>query len=106
MKHYSDKWIQDWCSENGWTDPVMEPFNQYWAFPPGGVMPAPIPSDTLRLIKSRYGMTGQEKLWSATAIATAVFMAWLSYITKCPMPLIIGFAYAACISAGLEVDEL
>jgi hypothetical protein len=105
MKHLSDQWIRDWCSENGWTDPVMEPINQYWAFPPGGVMPEPIPADTLRLIKSQYGMTKEEKLWMGTAIAVAVLMAWLSYVLKCPMPLIAGFAYTACVVAGLEVDE-
>ena len=106
MKHYSDEWIQDWCSENGWTDPVMEPLNHYWAFPPGAVMPEPIPTDTLRLLKSRYGMTSQEKLWSGTAIAVAIGMAWLSYVLQCPMPLIVGFAYAAFVAAGLEVDEI
>lgn len=106
MKHYCDKWVQDWCAENGWTDPVMEPLNHYWAFPPGAVMPEPIPTDTLRWIKSRNGMTSEEKFWSATAIAMTVVMVWLSYVLKCPMPLILGFAYAAFITAGLEVDEI
>lgn len=105
MKHFCDQWIQEWCFENGWTDPVMEPLNHYWAFPPGGVMPQPIPSDVLRGIKSRNGLSQHEKMWTATAIAFAVVMAWLSYVLKCPMPLIAGFAYGAFVAAGLEVDE-
>lgn len=105
MKHFCDTWIHDWCAEHGWTDPVMEPLNQYWAFPPGAVMPEPIPIDELKLIKSQQGLSSQEKVWSTTAIAFAVIMAWLSYVFKCPMPLIAGFAYAAFVAAGLEVDE-
>ncbi|MEL6222138.1 MAG: hypothetical protein AAFR31_05790 [Cyanobacteria bacterium J06627_8] len=106
MKHYSDKWVQDWCCENGWTDPVMEPLNHYWAFPPGAVMPQPIPVDTLRFLKSQNGMTSQEKAWSATAIAVSFVMAVLSYVLKCPMPLVAGFAFVAFVVAGLEVDDL
>lgn len=68
-------------------------------------MPEPIPIDELKLIKSQQGLSSQEKVWSTTAIAFAVIMAWLSYVFKCPMPLIAGFAYAAFVAAGLEVDE-
>lgn len=84
----------------------MEPLNHYWAFPPGAVIPEPIPVDALRTIKSQQGLSRQEKAWSATAIAFAVVMVGLSYVLKCPMPLIAGFAYAAFVVAGLEVDEL
>ncbi|MEB3214341.1 MAG: hypothetical protein VKL39_23530 [Leptolyngbyaceae bacterium] len=84
----------------------MEPRNHYWAFPPGAVMPQPIPTETLRFLKSRYGMTTQEKAWSATAIAFCLVMALLSYVLKCPMPLVAGFAFAAFVVAALEVDEL
>lgn len=84
----------------------MEPLNQYWAFPPGGVMPQPIPPNTLRDLKSQYGMTQQEKVWTSTAIAISLVMVLISYLTKCPMPLIAGFAYAAFVVAGLEVDDL
>ncbi len=68
-------------------------------------MPQPIPINELKLIKSQQGMSRQEKVWSTTAIAFSVVMVGLSYALKCPMPLIAGFAYAAFVVAGLEVDE-
>ena len=53
IKHFCDDWVREWCDANGWTDLFMERSNHYWAFPPGAVMPEPIPSKTLRLIKSQ-----------------------------------------------------
>ncbi len=53
MKHYSDEWIEEWCQENGWTDLFVERSNSYWAFPPGAVMPEPIPAQALRVIKAK-----------------------------------------------------
>ncbi len=41
-------WLDEWCKENGWTDPtwVDEPDQwlggRWWAFPPHGVMPLPL----------------------------------------------------------------
>ena len=51
MKHYCEEWVKDWCFENGWTDLYVERCH-YWAFPPGAVMPEPIPPRVLRLIKA------------------------------------------------------
>ena len=105
MKHYCDRWIHEWCYDNGWTDPVMEPLNHYWAFPPGGVMPQPIPPDVLRAIKRQNGLSRQEKFWSISAVAIAFLTAGLSYALQCPMPLLVGFAYGALVVAGMDTDE-
>ncbi|MEC4807040.1 MAG: hypothetical protein SAJ12_20905 [Jaaginema sp. PMC 1079.18] len=105
MKHYNDEWIQDWCQENGWTDCFMEPLNHYWAFPPGAVMPEPIPQTTLRAIKQNRGMCGEERTWAiAAAIATMGAIA-LGYLTRSPMPLVLAFAFDAITVARLEIDE-
>ena len=55
MKHYSDQWVEEWCQENGWTELFLERQDHYWAFPPGAVIPEPIPHQTLKIIKSKKG---------------------------------------------------
>ncbi|NET49174.1 MAG: hypothetical protein F6K09_10715 [Merismopedia sp. SIO2A8] len=105
MKHYCDEWIQEWCDNHGWTDPVMNPLNHYWAFPPGGVMPVPIPAETLQMIKAEKGLSAQEQRWSLAAIAVSVVAMGLGAVMRSPMPLVAAFAFTALIVAGLEVDE-
>lgn len=106
MKRYSDEWILEWCQENGWTEPVMEPLNHYWAFPPGAVMPQPIPSEILRIIKAQKGLSPQEKRWSVASAGIAVMLAIASYFLKSPMPLIAAFALGAITAAHLEPDDI
>ena len=60
MNHYAAQWIEDWCSENGWTDLFRER-TDYWAFPPNAVMPVPIPTQVLRSIKANRGLCFEEK---------------------------------------------
>jgi hypothetical protein len=44
------KQIQDWCDENGWTEPMwVGASSWWWAFPPNGVMPAPLPRTQAKL---------------------------------------------------------
>lgn len=104
MKHYCDEWINEWCQQNGWTDAVSVSRN-YWAFPPGAVMPEPIPPRVLRLIKQEKGLTTQEKSLSTLAVIVTIVAALLCYFLKSPMPLIFAFAFAAITVAQLEVDE-
>lgn len=105
MRHYCDDWIHEWCDDNGWTEPVMNPINTYWAFPPNAVMPEPIPFTTLRMIKAQKGLTPQESGWVTAAIAISALCMGLSYWLNCPMPLLAGFAFAAFVVASLEVEE-
>ncbi len=106
MKHYADEWIQEWCQENGWTDLFIERYNNYWAFPPGAVMPEPIPPHTLRLIKASKGFSQEERIWSTTAIIVAIVATILSYLTQCPLPLVFAFAFGAVTVAQLEVEDI
>jgi hypothetical protein len=104
MKHYCNEWIEEWCQENGWTDLFEERCNNYWAFPPGAVMPEPIPTHTLRLIKTQKGLTSQEKLWSVSAVFGTVVAVVSTYLLKCPIPLVLAFAFDAMTAAQLEVE--
>jgi hypothetical protein len=102
MKHYSDEWIQQWCLENGWTELFVERYNNYWAFPPGAVMPEPIPMNILREIKAKRGMSLEERRWLIGAGALSLLMLVFSFILKCPMPAVFGFAFDAITFAQLD----
>ncbi len=104
MKHFHDEWIQEWCNENGWTEFFRERANNYWAFPPGAVMPEPIPSQILRLIKSQKGMSLEEQYWSASAVIFTLSASGLTFIWQNPLPLLFAFAFAAITVARLEVE--
>lgn len=105
MKHYRDEWIQEWCQENGWTDLIIERYNTYWAFPPGAVMPEPIPAKTLKVIKTQKGLSIEERIWSASTIIGTVIAAVVSYFLKCPMPMVLAFAFTAITVAQLEIED-
>jgi hypothetical protein len=105
MKHYHLEWIAEWCQDNGWTDLFEERRNNYWAFPPGAVMPEPIPTKVLRLIKSQKGMTLDEKFWSVSAVVGTIAAVISTYVLKCPMPLVLAFAFDAVTAARLEIEE-
>ena len=106
MKHYCDAWINEWCEENGWTDLFMERYNNYWAFPPGAVIPEPIPPKTLRLIKSEKGLCYEERLWLIAAAIVTLTAVILTYFLKSPMPLVFAFAFDAITAAKLEVEDI
>lgn len=105
MNHYCDEWIKEWCNENGWTDLFRERYGNYWAFPPGAVIPEPIPKKTLRLIKATKGMSPDEKKWSIAASVVTVVAVALSFVLKCPMPMVLAFAFSAIAVAMLEVED-
>jgi hypothetical protein len=105
MRHYSEDWLQEWCRENGWTELYIERC-QYWAFPPGAVMPEPIPPKALKLIKAEKGLCGEEKLWMTLAAIVSVVAAILSCILKSPMPIVLAFAFSAITVALLEVEDI
>ncbi|NES84916.1 MAG: hypothetical protein F6K10_27840 [Moorea sp. SIO2B7] len=106
MKHYCDEWLKEWCQENGWTDLFIEEYNNYWAFPPGGVMPEPIPPKTLRLIKLEKGLCPEERSWLISAVIMSIIAIILSYVLKSPMPLVLAFAFDAITVAKLEVEDI
>lgn len=103
MNHYSVRWIEEWCQDNGWTDLFLE-CSQYWAFPPNAVMPVPIPSKVLRTIKAERGMCKEERIWCAAAVLSAAAAAFASYVLSSPMPLIAAFAFCAVTFARMEEE--
>lgn len=106
MRHFADDWIKEWCDENGWTELVRERYNHYWAFPPGAVMPEPIPAQTLRSIKAKRGFCPEEKLWLAIAIFFSIIAIFLTFWLQSPMPIVFAFAFDAITVAGLEVEDI
>lgn len=82
----------------------MEPLNQYWAFPPGAVMPEPIPQKILRLIKAEKGLCAEERVWVTAAVVATVASVVLSYFTRSPMPVVLGFAFGAIAVAKLDME--
>lgn len=105
MKHYCDEWIKEWCEENGWTDLFRERYDCYWAFPPGAVMPEPIPGKIMRQIKANKGLCPEEKMWLSLAVTVTLIAATLSYFLYCPLPLVLAFAFSAITAARLEVEN-
>ncbi|MBD2354913.1 hypothetical protein H6G41_09800 [Tolypothrix sp. FACHB-123] len=105
MNHYAIEWIEAWCLENGWTDLFVERRDNYWAFPPGCVMPEPIPVNVLRLIKAENGLTSEEKWWSISAIMGTALAILSTVVLKCPMPLVFAFAFNAITVAQFEMED-
>ncbi|MEB3149359.1 MAG: hypothetical protein VKL60_10070 [Sphaerospermopsis sp.] len=105
INHYYIEWIEDWCAENGWTDLFVERRGNYWAFPPGCVIPEPIPMDTLKLIKQKNGATSEEILISVVAVIITILCATCAFICMSPMPLVVAFAFDAVTVAQLEIEE-
>ncbi|MDJ0717423.1 MAG: hypothetical protein QNJ54_24930 [Prochloraceae cyanobacterium] len=104
MKHFCDTWIQEWCEENGWTDLFIERY-MYWAFPPGAVIPEPIPPKTLRAIKAQKGFSDQERLWSIAAVSVTIIAAILSYLLMSPMPLVLDFIFVTFVVVQFEIEQ-
>ena len=104
MRHFHDEWIQEWCDDNGWTDLFQERFNHYWAFPPGGVMPEPIPQKIMRSIKMQKGFTSNEQKWLIAAAGVSGVAIIASFFLVCPMPIMLAFAFDAVTFARLECE--
>ena len=106
MRHYCEEWIREWCEDNGWTDLFVERYDNYWAFPPGAVIPEPIPSKILKLIKAEKGFTEDEKIWLLSATIVSAIAIGLSCWLLCPLPLVFAFGFVAVIVAKMEVEDI
>lgn len=104
MRHFHDEWIQEWCDNNGWTDLFQERYNHYWAFPPGGVMPEPIPQKVMRLIKMEKGLSSNEQFWLVLATVVSLIAIIVSCLLMCPMPIVIAFGFDAFTFANMECE--
>jgi hypothetical protein len=104
MKHFQDEWIQEWCNNNGWTDLFQERYNHYWAFPPGAVMPEPIPQQILRGIKLEKGFSNDEQTWLIAIGVVSAIALIVSYLWFTPMPIILAFGFDAVTFARMECE--
>jgi len=88
-----------WCQENGWTDLFIEQY-RLWAFPPGGVMPLPLPEGALQEISLSSELSPRQVMSQALVFAAAVGSILTSFATHSPIALVVGFA-ACAIAVGL-----
>lgn len=98
-------YIQQWCHEHGWTDLFVEQ-RQFWAFPPGAVLPMPVPVHALEGYYSSREASGAVKLVSLFAIGVALGAILLTMVTFSPIPLILAFCFCAISVAVLEEISL
>jgi hypothetical protein len=104
MKHFKQEWIEEWCVAHGWTDLYTERQGNYWAFPPGAVMPQPIPVSVLRSIKSLKGLSPMEQNLTRLSGTIAICACLLSWLWQSPLPMATAFAIVALITASLEPE--
>lgn len=96
---YSLDVARAWCQENGWSDLFIEQY-RLWAFPPGGVMPLPLPECALEEITFNPELGPREILSQALVFTAAVGSILTSFATHSPVVLVVGFA-ACAIAVGL-----
>ncbi|MBW4551378.1 MAG: hypothetical protein KME35_09750 [Aphanocapsa sp. GSE-SYN-MK-11-07L] len=104
MLRYSQEFAKAWCQEQGWTDFFIEQY-RYWAFPPGAVMPLPLPNQALQLVPVQKVLSRQEKLVYGASIACILIVAMTAYWLKSPMPLTFGFVFCAIAIVLVEEDD-
>jgi hypothetical protein len=105
MKHFAAQWIDEWCQKSGWTDHFFES-SQYWAFPPNGVMPVPIPTNVLRTIKAEKGLCYEERVWCFSAILSVILAIVFTWLVVSPMPIVAAFIYCAITVTRMEDETL
>ncbi len=98
---YSYRSAVAWCEEHGWTDLFIEQY-QYWAFPPGGVMPLPLPTEGLQCIELPVALSPQQRRLQMLALAIALLTTGLSGWLQSLFPLVIGFSCCALLIAAQE----
>ncbi len=96
---YSLEVARAWCQENGWSDLFIEQY-RLWAFPPGGVMPLPLPECALQEISFDEALTPRQVFSQALVFVAAVGSILTSFATHSPVVLVVGFA-ACALAVGL-----
>uniref|UniRef100_B8HUG5 Uncharacterized protein n=1 Tax=Cyanothece sp. (strain PCC 7425 / ATCC 29141) TaxID=395961 RepID=B8HUG5_CYAP4 len=102
MLKYSREFALNWCEANGWTDFFTEQY-RYWAFPPGAVMPLPLPPQALQIVSEEKILNWKERLlYTATVVCTGVTAGTTCWL-RSPLPLT--FAFVFCAIAVVLVEE-
>lgn len=93
------EYVNRWCNTHGWTDLFIERY-EYWAFPPGGVMPTPIPGSVMEAFAESQA---QRSTWAyGSTLFVALVAAITSYWQQSPMPLTCGFCVGTMLVAFFE----
>jgi hypothetical protein len=101
LHHY----MQQWCQEHGWTDLFVEQ-RQFWAFPPGSVLPTPVPTHALEEFYAEREMTPQVGLLNLSSIGATLGAVFLTVLTLSPIPLLVAFGCCIVTVALLEEERL
>ena len=102
MMHPLYPYLSQWCQENGWTDLFVERY-QFWAFPPGGVLPSPLPHSVLEdLYSQHYRGFRHSASYGALVLGTGIAILWTLF-SHSPMPLVAAFVISA-IAIGMLDD--
>ncbi|WP_404784800.1 hypothetical protein [Altericista sp. CCNU0014] len=105
MPRVLHQYIQQWCQEHGWTDLFVEQ-RQFWAFPPGSVLPVPVPTHALEGFYSEREMSPHVCLLSLSSIGLSLLSVFLTVRTLSPVPLLAAFGCCAIAAALLEEERL
>lgn len=104
LLRYHPQWIADWCQEHGWTDVFVE-CRQFWAFPPGAVLPQPIPTEVLTAIKKAQGLSPFEQQSFSVGLGLFCLAIAIAWYWTTPVPLLSLFGLAAGWVAWLDDGE-
>lgn len=102
MSHPIYQYLNRWCQDHGWTDLFVERY-QFWAFPPGSVMPLPLPAQAIESFYLQQRLSGKRQICLGLALVATALAGVLTTLSHSPMPLIAAFACAA-IAVGLLDD--
>ena len=97
------RYLNQWCQEHGWTDLFVERY-QFWAFPPGGVLPLPLPHAAIEGFYAQQATTQKHWFCYGLSVVSTLIAIPLAIASQSPMPLLAAFACAA-IAVGM-LDEL
>jgi hypothetical protein len=93
------EYLQRWCQDHGWTDLFIEQY-QFWAFPPGSVLPLPIPAYAFDGFQQRLS---RRSFWlNAAAIILTLSGICLTALTSSPIPLLSAFVVSTMAVALME----
>ncbi|MEO0375027.1 MAG: hypothetical protein AAF329_10465 [Cyanobacteria bacterium P01_A01_bin.17] len=95
-------YVVGWCQEHGWTDLFVDHY-QYWAFPPGAVMPLPVPTDVFEDFQGSRSRTA--KSFYGLILAVSAIAAVCSWLQQSPMPLVFAFCISA-MAVGLLDEQI
>jgi hypothetical protein len=105
MPRVLHQYIQQWCQEHDWTDLFVEQ-RQFWAFPPGAVLPVPVPTHALEGFYAEREMTPQVGLLNLSSPGAALSAFFLTVLTLSPIPLLAAFGCCAIAAALLEEEYI